>query len=520
MLMAIETEKAKDLIAQMRRRSDAKAVKQLIKAAKAFKPSDVNGMSFDKCVEVLRANYCRSQSPRAREKLIERYKRVGSRMPIFVLNITRETAELQAQAYRREPLRQLLVDGLDPLDPEGSAAPNHVARAESFRELVKLAKLKTIMLEAERISGIAGSVFTKTRWSMAEGRHGRKERPEVTLFWPSQVDAIPSASAPSKLWAAHAVILHLRDPSSGTGIKEIWTRDEVRAAPANEESFAAQDGWWYGRYTEDGEEVLASRPFELADDLPINRITHQLEQGRVFPEPKWDLVTLQDEVNIMMSDDSHRMSYQSHTQGAVAGGDIPKNLAFGPDTLLELPQEARLTTIPATYDSKQLDGIERKVKMFAHTERLPVDAFYMKEGNPETGAARESRNEHADQRRMEHVAQLEDDEQEFCRTLARVADKWGDLEEVIDGDDAEYRTKFRPPRTIEDRAQKQQRLERDLELGIISPARYAVEMDHFVDEEAAEKEGGLSRKPKSKAPPAPFDAPPREEPADDAAEAS
>lgn len=491
-----ESDKAIDALNRFRTKQNKTTIEQLLEQAKKHRPGYASGMTFDEFVEVTRANYCGHQADRLRAMLIKKYPVAGRKMSLVPVNITTEAAELMAQAYRQEPTRRLHVDGVDPLKPGQRSSKAARDRAGAYVELVKKrSSLKVDMQEAERISHLVFSCFGKVRWSQVEGQFDRPERLEVSLFWPSQVMVIPDPAAPSKLFASRVVMLKL-DSDGAHDVWEIWMRDQVVDSMTDEDELELRPGWWFGRFTSNGETIRPFTPYGLPD-LPIFCIKSR-PSPHIIPDGDRDLVHIQDEVNVRMSDHSYKAAFDSHQQVVISGSQSKtgQNRAIGPGTVLELRDAETATTLPSDISNLPLEAIQQIMLFFARSKRLPVDAFWTKEGNPETGVAREIRNLAADQKRAEHVEQLEIDEAELMRLAARVADRWGDFDYEIDGPDAEYVTKFHPPKRFEDLSQKQQRLKADREDGIISDAQYAVEMEHFDSVEEA-VESGLSPVPRA-----------------------
>jgi len=489
------SDRAIDTLNNFRRQQDKSTFQKLLEEARKHRPGHASGMMFDEFVEVTRANYYGHQADRLRAQLVKKYPVAGKKMSLVPVNITTEAAELMAQAYRQEPTRRLYVDDVDPLKPGQRSNKAARDRAEAYRKLVKKrSSLKVDMQEAERIAALAFSCFGKLRWSQVEGQFGRDERLEVSLFWPSQVMVIPDPAAPGKLFAARVVMLKL-ESAGKHDVWEVWTRDQVVDSMTDQDELELRGGWWFGRFTSEGETIRALEPYDLPD-LPIFCIKSR-PSPHIIPDGDRDLVHIQDDINIRMSDHSYKAAYDSHQQVVINGSQAKtgQSRAIGPGTVLELREGESATTLPSDISNLPLEAIQQLMLFFARSKRLPVDAFWTKEGNPETGVAREIRNLAADQKRAEHVEQLEIDEAELMRIAARIADRWGDLDHLIDGPDVDYVTKFHPPKRFEDPAQKQQRLKADREDGIISDARYAVEMGHHDNIEEA-VEAGLSNVPR------------------------
>lgn len=494
-----ESDKAISALQRFRRQQDKGTIEKLLEEAAKHRPGMASGMTFDEFVDVTRANYCNHQADRLRAMLVRKYPVSGHGMSLNPLNITTETAELKAQAYRKQPTRRVYVDGVDPLKEGQRSNADARERADAYQELVhNRSSLKVDMQEAERVAESVGSCFVKLRWSQVESRFGRQERLETSLFWPSQVYVIPDPAAPGKLFAARVVILKLE--VDGAEVLEIWTREQIVDSATQEDETELRAGWWFGRFTKKGETIMGFRRYEL-DDLPIVCVKSR-PSPRIIPDGDRDLVHTQDDVNIRNSDHSYKASFDSHQQVVISGSQSKPGQArpIGPGTVLELKEGETASTLPSDISNLPLEAIQTEMLFFARSRRLPVDAFWTKDGNPETGVARDIRNLTADQRRAEHVEQLELIEAEMMRIASRIADRFGDItnasgaDVTIDGEDAEYVTKFHPPQRFEDPSQKQQRLKADREDGIISAARYAVEMGHFETIEEA-RASGLSDVP-------------------------
>lgn len=502
-----ESDKAIDALGAFRRKQDKNTIEKLLQEARKHRPGYAAGMTFNEFVEVTRANYNNHQADRLRDQLTKMYPVSGRKMALNPINITTEAAELMAQAYRQEPTRCLLVDGIDPLKEGQRSNASARSRASAYRELVKeRSSLKVDMQEAERVAGLVGSCFIKLRWSQVESQFGRSERLETSLFWPSQVYVIPDPAAPGKLFAARVVILELE--VDGGEVLEIWTREQVVDSLTDEDELELRAGWWFGRFTPKGETLMPFRQYEL-DDLPIACVKAR-PSARIIPDGDRDLVHTQDDVNIRNCDHAYKSAFDSHQQVVISGSQAKpgQSRPIGPGTVLELREGETASTLPSDISNLPLEAIQAQMLFFARSKRLPVDAFWTKEGNPETGVAREIRNLAADQKRAEHVEQLELIEADMMRVAARIADRFGDIVDdngadvMIDGEDASYLTKFHPPKRFEDLSQKQMRLKTDREDGIISDARYAVEMGHFDTIEEA-TDSGLSDIPGGDPEPAP-----------------
>lgn len=464
-----------DLIAEARRGLDKKELAEIEAAAKLHKPQPVDGIDFDDHVEAMRTNYLGHQVGRTRSVLVSRYKASGGTMPAVTVNITKETAELRAQVYRRPAWRRLLEDG--------EYLPHDDERTVAWLELLKHGAFNHAQQEAERVAELVGTSFVKVRWSSTEAAFGRRPRLDLAVYWPSQLAAIYDERAPGRLWASRVVIVYMDRPGSSSPMREVWVRDSEAIGPDGEP--LARVGWYFGRYLQDGSEVLPMQRYQ-GSKLPIYRVASSRCDHHLFADYDRDLLNLQDEINVALSDHWYKASFQSHMQAWISG-DVSKKgekRVIGPASVLELAPGATMGALPSDYDNEKLEGVERMLLLHARANRQPVDAWFTKGGNPETGDAKRIRNQHSDEKRQEHAdLYAEMEVTDALPIVADVVDTWAGLGLGLSS--LQHEVRFPPPPDFEDRTQKQMRLEKDLDRGVISRARYAVEMGYYVDEASA-----------------------------------
>lgn len=501
-----ETEKTIKKLGEMRAGVDASDIDWIIKESENYRPPVRAGLTFDDYCAVVRQNYLGIQADRTRKVLMARYEVAGERMPVSPLNITTETAELQAQVYRRPVRRYIKVDDVDVLRPKPGerASPADVARAEAHARALRGANLPIITLEMERISWLAGSVFGYTRWAMTPSEFGRPQHSDVGIFWPDDVRHIPDPRAPGAIWACRCVLLRLRSRKTGQQCYELWLRDQP-AERLTDDGPQAQErrGWWRGRFTEKGETIQAMSQHP-GNFLPVFKLASKLDQSCMFPEPPRDIVQFQDEINVMRADHLWDAAFNAHRILTVTGAKSKEGQkrSISPGTFLEEPNPtATFGSIPSDFTNIRQESIEKDLMAWGRSNRLSINSWFTRTGNPDTGVAIKERDKHADQKREEHRALIEEADVEMHRLMAKNYDLWGHDDPTIDGEDVTYHSELGDAELIEDPAQKQMRLEKDMNRGIISEARYAVEMGYFATIDEAVDEGGLSRLPKKAAPP-------------------
>lgn len=475
-----ETLRLTDLIKKMREGVDKKDIQSLLVVAKSQKPSG----DYDDFINDMRRCYLRDQEDRAKAALQKSLPKSAKKIRPVPIDIITETAEIDAKLYRDTPDRWC-SDG-------GVRARKSTPKGSAFSELVRRARMSSSMLELERLTCVAQTGFARIHWSQRSDLYG-EQRHIIRPFWSSQVNVISGQSSGSRLQGARVVMLQLsgagtEDKSDHDPLYEVWTQDEM----------VTDDGmvshvWYHTRVTSNGHTVSPMAVYEERD-IPIVVAHVRDTGGALFATPDRSLMSTQDAMNVANSDFWYGRLFGAHKQLALTGarpreGEEQKT---GPDAVLYSPDtNASWTVLDMQTDQTTQDAVERELVMHGRTRRQPVDAWWTKGGNPETGVARQVRNMSSDEKRAEHAALFEEVESDILRIMARTADKFGDLGVKIDDEGTRYHVKFPPPRFFEDPTSKLNRLVIEMGAGLVSPARAAVEMGRYETEEDASAEAGL-----------------------------
>lgn len=475
-----ETLRLSTLIERMRTGVDKADVHAMLAIAKAQKPSG----DYDEYIDDVRRCYLGDQADRTKKALKESLPKSWSLIRPVPIDITTETAEIDAQLYRDTPQRWCSVNG--------ARVDQSTPRGQSFAEMVRRARLSSSMLELERLTCVAETGFARIHWTQRSDLYG-EQRHILRPYWPCQVHVVAGAEGGSRLQGARCVMLQVsgkgtEDRSDHDPLFEVWTQDESLF-----DDGAVAHIWYHTRVTLSGVTVKPLTQY-AERDIPIV-VTHVRDTGgAVYATPDRTLLSTQDAVNVANSDFWYGRQFGAHKQLAQTGAR-PKEgeqQKVGPDAILYSPDvNATWTVLDMQTDQTTQEAIERELVMHGRTRRQPVDAWFTKGGNPETGVARQVRNQSSDQKRAEHAALFQEVEADMLRIMARTADTFGDLPTAIDGDGVRYHTRFPPPHLFEDPSAKLQRLLLELDRGLISPARVAVEMGRYDTEEEAARVGGL-----------------------------
>lgn len=393
---------------------------------------------YAKDSRTLRHAYNGDQEGRMRTVLSKRYPRTHWRMPVNTQNIVAETAELGAQVYRQKPAREsgdgALVDLID-------ESPLFHAS----------------LLEVERISYVSGTAFLLV--DVVDGKA------EGTPVWAHQVLAIVDESRPWDLSMAHVVALQVA--GEGTDL------------PALDDSFAvwvrSPAGWDVYSFTKTAATLTGTVP-----RLPLVCLRLRPSSSLFAPLAR-DLLLLQDQVNVTLSDHHHRFSLQAHRQLVASGPRDTKGQeqTIGPDSIVTFPQDTTVTQLSENDSTTAFDVVSSMLVLHARGLRQPIEAWHTKGGNPESGESRKIKNEWSDQKREEHVTVIVDFEARWSQALASLV-----------GMDASVVATFPPPVVYESESAKTDRVLKLLGAGLI-------------DDDAARKMLGVEAHSKGLAPEAP-----------------
>jgi hypothetical protein len=417
---------------------------------------------YDKSMRILRLSYLSDQGQRTQSVLQRRYPKTWRRMPVATQNIVAETAELDAQVYRVQPERAMMVSGAEH-DKEGFAA------------LLEAACTAAVLPEVDRVACIARVAFLHLR---IDEPKGEDPRPAMSVLWPHQVQYVPDVDAPGDLWRARVVAIDITGPGTDfpslPRVREIWTLDgDTRST---------------FRVDEHGQILSPSRTYDSAT-MPIVPC-HTRPTTSVFPHPDTDLQLTQDQINVTLSDHHHRFGLQAHQQ-MVATGVQGKGQehAMGPDVILTFPdQGASVSMLPAHDSVTAFDAISHTLVLHGRSRREPIEAWHTKGGNPESGESRKIKNEWSDQKRGEHVEMYRLFEMRWLRALLELTRIGG-----IYSPPSEYTfdVKFAPPKSYDSSTTRLDRALKLLGEKLITPARAAVMSEVYATIDEA-KAAGLS----------------------------
>lgn len=412
-----------------------------------------------------RAHYSGEATYYIEKRLEQFFPNTWKNIPVYPYRFAYLSAATVASFYDEQPVRTL-VDGVtgEVLEPEH-------AMSEAFRELIEQSRAAVKLPEADRRAVWMGdSVVAVRARPMRNTVSGEIE--QVVRLELHEADAawvLPDARSPTDLQMARGFCLRVRvtdeDGRATTGY-ELWTREE--GGP-----------WLHSIERLDGDPLTEVEPYG-GQLLPFIMLHAEDPDGLPYVERGDDDVTVVEMLNVDMADEAYIAHMQGHTEKVYRGTrKTSTEMVGGPGAILQIDPAEQLDALDYNpkLEALRTAALQRQ-KTWALTNRINLDAFSIDAQVPESGVARTVKNEPQDKMRRERDALLVEMEEGALWPVA--ADVWNtfvDPARAITGVRFQVQGRRRP--AYEDPEAKQRRLEADLRVGVISVARYAVEMGHF-----------------------------------------
>jgi hypothetical protein len=495
---AIEVEALRALERGSKRMTKAMLTSLLSVAMGEWKPA-----RYDIEQVALRLRYEGRAAAIYRAARVRRYPATGRTMPDLAFNWVSLVANVDAAVYDYEPERYLVGADDKRLEDETPAA-------KSFANLVRDAQLAVRMPELERRAMAARTMFAQVTWLGAfDESNPRAGKPEVELYWPSDVYVIPHHTRPTDLSTAVALIARRSGPN---GLSPLIEGDVERLVSVADGSPPFADSTWFVAWTRPCEEHPDGTikrfgpwsaeyvnlrgesyiPFGSTDaESPLSRLPWCLyrvgmPQGCPYVDEDRDFPIVGDALNTTWSNLLHVADMQGHDQLFVAGSETDKQeVVLGPDVVLKIGagETAGMLSPQPKLEAMQAIATEA-MRALAVTRRQSPDAYATEPGPPLTGVSRRIANEPQDKARREraHIA-VDFEQQDLLPILMEVGSYWGEYQ-GLDGDVRPRMTPKDPP-DFEDPEARQRRSVQARDAKLISDARCAVESGWYRSEDEA-----------------------------------
>lgn len=428
--------------------------------------------------------YLGNQGDLLRSALAARYPLSAARMPVAPLPYIRQWARADSGCYQAEAARTLIARAtrapLPPADP----------RVGEFSRLVEDTRISETAPECERRArtGVKSTAVHAVYMPPIGDADGRV----VTQhYWPHDVLALSHPSYPTEDEALIFVALR-QAGDHWLGYRRLFT--EVDGV------VDVWGPWEVGRW-EDGKEDAATWAEYEGLLLPVVMLRLEPGDGGIWPAAERDSYLVADQLNTSRSNLEHVTDLQGHSNLFLASDTIDEDdVGIAPDSLIKgRTGDSAQWISPGPSLEQMRAGIEEKQAAVAVARGNDAAAYSASPGPAESGIARIiAKFPHELVLRESREAVRRFDER-LCRVAMDVADTWG---ATSFGVDVLPRTVLAPSVVFEDATAKQQRAALNLDLGAISPARYAVEVGLYPSEEKA-AEAGYPSTAAMQAPPTP-----------------
>lgn len=469
------TTKMKTIIEAGARRNASATLSQIKQAAATWKP----GVQHDARIARMRDHYTGNGGVHIRSMLRRLFPASADQIPVMAYRWAELIAASSAVAYDRPPTRAALTaDGVD------------LGATDLLLSVLSSARAGSILADAERRMQWCGGAIVAVRW---------RDRYDATaatmmqgvgldLYWPDEIGLIPHPSSPTDpSMLVGAVVPVATDRGHGTTAVEVWRR-ETREEGGRVFSFSP---WMVGRYDDDG--ALVSPEVEYPGRrLPLCLMQAGNPSGCPWVSAGDDEAGIIEALGVDVSDGLYLGLMQAHTDRVYQGTrKAASDFEGGPDRVHKIDTGESMTTLDLNPKlQERADGALLRMKMWAMSRRISQDAVSVDAGPPLSGVSRQIANESQTKMRQEQQAAIKEFEEHVF--LPTVADVYSAFAVGRGGADIRsFSFSFSPAAqpTYVDEVDAQRMLQADLDLGVISPARYAVERKLYPTIEAAVEAG-------------------------------
>lgn len=489
-----ESARLKAIIEDTARQWSAKELEQIKKRSEDVKPP-----AYDEVSRRVAEQYEGNQGPQLDAALQKRFRNGHSSMAGVRLNRMAHVARADSGVYRLPAVRTLV-------DATGQQVPATDPRAALFAKLVESSEINALAPEIERRSIVAKTLFVRSTWQAGLG--GKEGKVSFEVFWPHDVSVICHESGPTNFDRAYIVLVKTSSTPEETWYS-LWCRTPIEDEAGNLVEFTP---WRVHVVSSRGTyQMPPDDPRTLYVDnmgnplpLPFSLIHLGIPAGSVYVPPDRDLPDFLINLNVDATAERFKHDLQSHTPVVFRGSSKQASeIAWGAGELIHLPDnQDNLETL--TLDGHLQESRDMRGQFegdLAKVRGQNPNQYLTKPSAPESGVARLISQQ-------SHEAVLDENELRFASW--EKTQLWPITLSVYDAfsgnpvrfGDVTVDVKMRRQAIIEEPETKQRRLQADVDAGVISQARYAVEMGYYPDISAAVADG-LSDEKGAKKPAAP-----------------
>lgn len=383
-------------------------------------------------------------------------------IPVLPFNFARLFAETAATFYSQEPERTLV----DRATREELTEEDE--RVASFAELVRVCGASVKLPEAERrAEWCLESIIAVRARKTVDAEGNVRQVPKLELHHTENAWIAPDPASPADLQRARAFALKTRHGASGKNALELWTRDE------------STNRWSFSFEAMDGSGQLEAAVEYGGSFLPFVLVRAEEPDGSPYVDRGADDIEIVVMQLVDESDAAQTERLQGHTDRVYRGtrkGEA--EISGGPDKTTQIdPGEDLFALDYAPKIVERRESLQRRQDIWERTSRSPQGSFSPSAQVPESGIARQIRNLPAEKKAREHAALYVEMERE--RLWPVCLDVWNVFSDGASIEGVEVRVTPRRELAYEDPEARQRRLQADVDMGVLSKARYAVEMGHY-----------------------------------------
>jgi hypothetical protein len=442
---------------------------------------------YDTCTSEMAQRYRGDGEPLLRRLANIRFPNRASLLQPLPLNRARQVAAADSGVYRIPPTVTVI-------DPD-TGTPVDADRAQAFKVLMDSARIDSLRPEVERRAIAVHTLFAKPRWVKSVGA-GAGGRLKIDTFWPSDVAVVCHPSDPGNF--DQAVIILARTSRAGVSTTAAWYQLWVRSYQDDDTGQpAAFDPWHVHTVSSEGEYLLPpSDPRTMFADAagrplpsPWTIIQMGLADGSVYVDPDKDLPLILDHLSLDASAEMLARDLQAFTPVIYAGSQRKgSELAWGPGEVTEIGDDETMTTLALDPKLQEMrDGRTAIERELATTRRNNPNAYVAAPGPAESGISRLIQE-------APHEAVLDEnqlvfqvwEETQLLPACVMVHDAFSGEAPI---GPCRFDVKMRRPHPFEEPESRQRRLQADVDAGLITPAKMAVDLEHYDTIEDAVKAG-------------------------------
>lgn len=423
---------------------------------------------FDTTVKEIARRYSGDQVAVLAEALNRRFPASAKYMPLAPTNWLRFFAQQDSGVYSGE-VERTLRDATGPLAHEDP-------RQELFEQRCDDLGLDSLLADCERrVNSGAQSLAVLLGWQRA-ALPGDVTRPLAQLYWPHQVQVVCLPDQPDQQEALLAVVVQQEanaDPMSK--VSWVWWRSYDEAS----KTFGS---WYHARIVADAPGAVEQY---VGERLPIVFLRLGQSTG-FFPECDADICAQVDSLNVSKSNEQFLGEMQAHSQLVYSGRELDvENLIVGPDRITKIGPEETLQSISQTNSVDQLRASrELALREIAVSRSASPDSYSPTASAPASGVARQIANIPHDVKLKQQEALYKAFEERYLLPLLlELIELYDTTAPTMSGLTVDVHYEVKPFESDTEKAEKKAKhqalVKEQLDAGLISKARAAVELDLY-----------------------------------------